>query len=164
VAEQLDHVTLAETHDLVIGFTFGIEVRATLAPTHGKGGQGVFEHLLKSQKLENPQIDRGVEPEPAFVGADGAVHLNAIAPVDLNAAPVVLPADPELDDPLGFGDALQNLFLPVTRITVQDRLHRLHHLTHGLVKFSLVRISGLDERHDVVCHCETPRDGSLTRQ
>ncbi len=54
MAEQFGHEALAEPHDFVIGFAFGIEIRAAFAAAHRQSGQGVLKNLLKSQELQNP--------------------------------------------------------------------------------------------------------------
>ena len=66
--------------------------------------QRVLEDLLEAQKLEDAQIDRGVEPEPALIRSQGRVELHTVPAVDLELALVVLPDDAELDDALGDGD------------------------------------------------------------
>lgn len=65
--------------------------------------QRIFEDLLEAEELQDAQIDRGVKSEPAFVGAEGAVKLNAITTVHLALALVVFPDNSELDDPFRDG-------------------------------------------------------------
>lgn len=45
----------------------GVEVRASLAASHGQRGQGVLEDLLKAQKLDDGQCHCGVEAQPACI-------------------------------------------------------------------------------------------------
>ena len=87
----------------------GSKSRAALAAAHGQRGQGVLEHLLEGQELEDAEVHRGVEAQPALVGADGAVHLDPEAAVDLDLALVVHPGDAEHDHALGLDDALEDL-------------------------------------------------------
>jgi hypothetical protein len=71
-------------------------------------GQGILENLLKAQKFENGQIDRGMKAEPTLVRAEGRVELDAESAVDLDFALVVFPDDAELDDALGDGGNLES--------------------------------------------------------
>src|SRR5262249_9083201 len=84
VPEQFAHEALAEAHHLVVTLAFGIEIGAALPPTHGQRRQRVLEHLLEGEKLEDAEVDRWMETEPALVRADCAVHLDAEAAVDLH--------------------------------------------------------------------------------
>ena len=59
----------------------------------------ILEHLLETQKFENTEIDRGMEPQAAFVGTKGRVELHTEATVHLNLAFVIFPSNSELDDP-----------------------------------------------------------------
>jgi len=101
MAEQLTHKALTEFHDLGIRLPFGIEIRTTLAAAHGQGGQAVFEYLLKGEKLQDAQIDTGVEAQATFVRPDSAVHLDPVSCVYLNLLLVIKPGHPEDDNPLG---------------------------------------------------------------
>ena len=109
VAVELGHEGLAEAHDLAVALALGVEVRAALAAAHGQRGEGVLEDLLEGEELEHAEVDGGMEAQAALVGADGAVHLDAVAPVDLDLALVVDPGDAEHDDALGLDDALEDL-------------------------------------------------------
>lgn len=60
--------------------------------------QGILEDLLKTQKLENGEVDGGVETQTALVWPQGGIELHAISPVDLDLVLVVLPNDTELND------------------------------------------------------------------
>ena len=48
-----------------------------------------------------------MEPETPLVRAEGGIELHPVATVDLRLILVVLPDDPELDDPLGDRDDLE---------------------------------------------------------
>ncbi len=84
--DQFGHEALAEAHDFVVALALGIEIRSALAAAHGQRGQRVLEDLLKGQELQNAEIDRRMEAQPALVGTDGAVHLDAEAAIDLDFA------------------------------------------------------------------------------
>ena len=103
-----------------VALALGVEVGAALAAAHGEGGERVLEDLLEGEELEDAEVDRGMEAQAALVGADGAVHLDAEAAVDLYLALVVDPGDAEHDDALGHADALEDLGLAVLGVLVED--------------------------------------------
>ena len=115
VALQFGHEALAEPHHLVVALALGIEVRSALAAAHGQRGQRVLEDLLERQELQDAQVDAGMEAQPALVRADGAVHLDAEAAVDLDVALVVDPRHAEHDDALGLDDAFEQTSSTGTR-------------------------------------------------
>ena len=147
VAVQLRHEALAETHHLVVAFALRIEVGAALAAAHRQGGEGVLEHLLEGQELKDAEIDRRVEPQAALVGSDGAVHLDAESPVDLNLTLVVDPGHPEQDDPLRLDDALENLAGAVLRMPFEHHRQGVGHLFDGLQKLGFVGVLGPHRGH-----------------
>ncbi len=108
VAAQLGHEALAEAHHFVVALALGIEIASALAAAHGQRGQGVLEHLFKCEEFQDSKIDRGMEAQAALVGADGAVHLDAEAAIDLDIALVIEPRHTEHNEALGLGDALQD--------------------------------------------------------
>ena len=61
------HEALAETHDFCIGFAFRIKVGAALAAAHRQRGQRILQDLLKPEKLQDGEIDGGVEAKSAFI-------------------------------------------------------------------------------------------------
>jgi hypothetical protein len=69
--------------------------------------QGILEHLLEAQELQDTEIDGRVQAKAALVGAESAVELHTVATVDLGLQLVVLPDNAELDDALGNGNDLQ---------------------------------------------------------
>ena len=150
VAAELGHEALAEAHDLVVALALGIEVRAALAAAHGERREGVLEDLLEGEELEHAEVDGRVEAQAALVGADGAVHLDAEAPVDLDLALVVDPRHAEHDDALGLDDALEDLGLAVLGMARQDGLERLGDLLDGLMELELARVLGDDVGHELL--------------
>ena len=78
VAGELGHEALAEAHDFAVALALRVEVRAALAAAHGKRGEGVLEDLLEGEELEHAEVDARMEAQAALVGADGAVHLDAV--------------------------------------------------------------------------------------
>lgn len=79
MAVQLGHERLAEAHDLLLGATLGVEVRAALAAADGQAGEGVLEDLLEAEELDDAEVDARVEAQPALIGAENAVVLHAEA-------------------------------------------------------------------------------------
>ncbi len=68
VAIELSHEALAKTHDLIVRFPLGIEIRAPFAATDGHAGQSILEDLLETKKLDNAQINGRMKPQAALVG------------------------------------------------------------------------------------------------
>ncbi|GBC86867.1 hypothetical protein HRbin12_00866 [bacterium HR12] len=147
---ELGHEGLAEPHDLGVALPLRVEVGAALAPAEGQGREGVLEHLLEGQELEEPEVDGGVEAEPALVRPDRAVHLDAVPAVDLDLPAVVHPGDPEDDDALGLDDPLEDLLLAVLGVALQGELDGLRDLPHGLVELGLARVLGYDVGHQLI--------------
>src|ERR1039458_5612172 len=108
--------------------------RTTLAAAHRQSGKGILEHLLECEELEGAKRDGWVKAEPALVRPDGAVHLDAVAAVDLHLAVAVGPGDAEHDDPFRLGHALKNLGLLVFGVLLDERPNRLSDLGYRLVK------------------------------
>src|SRR5680860_1333571 len=146
VAVQRGHEALAEPHDLVVGAALGIEVGPSLATADGHRGQGVLEDLLETQELDDPEVDGGMEPQPALVGSEGAVELNPEPAVDVDLTAIVLPGHPEDDLPLRLADAFDDLVLGELRVLGQHRAERFQHLPHGLVELHLAGVAA----HDLV--------------
>src|SRR5664280_78043 len=153
VAAQLGHERLAELHDLEVALALGVEVRAILAAAHGERRQGVLEDLLESEELEEAEVDGRMEAQAALVGADGAVHLDAEAAVDLDLALVVHPRDAEHDHALRLGDALEDLRVAILRVLGDDGLERLGDFHRGLVELRLAGVLGLQLGHVFVNEC-----------
>ncbi len=78
-----------------------------------------------------------METQSAFVRADGAVELYAVADVHLHLAFVVDPGHAEGGDALGFHDALHDLCLLKFGMLVVDVLDRGQHFSHGLQELGL---------------------------
>lgn len=120
MAVQFCHEALGEAHNLLIRFILGIEVAAALAAAHGQAGQRVFENLLEAQELDNPEVDRRMEAQAAFVGTDGTVELNAEAAVNLGITGIVHPRDTEGDAALRLNQPLENPVLHILRVAGQN--------------------------------------------
>ena len=118
---QLTHERLAEPHDFGVALALGVKVRAALAAAHGQRGQGVLEGLLEGEEFQHPQVDRGVEAQATFVRADGAVHLDTEAAIDLDLALIINPRDPEGNRAFRLADALQNARSQVVGIGLKKR-------------------------------------------
>src|SRR5450756_518162 len=127
----------------------GSKLEPPLLP-HGERGQRVLEDLLEGEELEEAEVDAGVQAQAALVGANGAVHLHAIALVDLDLALVVDPGHAEHDDPLRLGDALEDLGLAVLRLLVEHGLEGLRNLHDGLMELRLTGVLGPEFGHEFV--------------
>src|SRR5690606_33915202 len=82
VTVELGHEGLAEAHDLAVGTAARIEVGAALSAADRQSRQRVLEGLLEAQELDDSEIHRRVEPEPALVGPERGIELDAEAAVD----------------------------------------------------------------------------------
>jgi hypothetical protein len=100
VARELLHERIAESSDFVIGATFRVEVGATLGTTHVDTSEGILEDLLKSEELEDRQVDGRVKTETALVRAKSRVKLHTVATVYVGLSLIVFPNNAELDDTL----------------------------------------------------------------
>ena len=122
---QLVHKSLAEAHHLGLAFALGVKVRAALAAAHGQAGQAVLKGLLKAQKFDDRQIHRGVKTQAAFVGAQCAAVLQAVAVVHHHFALIVHPRHAEHHGALGFHHAAQHIQLLIAGIAFDHGLQRL---------------------------------------
>ena len=141
VALQFGHERLAEFHHLVVRAPLGVEIRAALAAAHRQRREAVLEGLFEGEELQDRQVDRRVEADAALVGADGAVHLHAVAAVDLDLAFVIEPGHTENDDALGFRDAFQNFHFLQYGARHDVGSQRFGDLADGLVEFRLIGIA-----------------------
>jgi hypothetical protein len=146
VPEQFRHEALTETHHLGVRFPLRIEIRTALSPAHRQGGEAVLVDLFERQEFEDPEVDRGMETQPALVGSDRARHLDPEPAVHVDLALVVHPGDPEHEDPLGLHHALDDLGGTVLRVLFEDEREGVEDLLHRLVKFRFVGILCLDFR------------------
>ena len=144
VAGELSHEGLAKTHDLSVGLALGVEVRATLAATHGQAGQGVLEDLLEAEELDDRQVHGGVEAQATLVGAESGVELDAEAAVHVDVAFVIGPRDAELELALGFDDAVDDSQVGVLGVTLREGRDGQEDLVDGLVKLGLGGITALN--------------------
>jgi hypothetical protein len=82
-----------------------------------------------------------VEAQAAFVRADGGVHLDAVAAVDLDLSFVVHPSDAEHNHALGFNDAFKQVLLGIFRIFRQKRTQTHEYFFNRLVKRLLIGVA-----------------------
>src|ERR1022692_4571187 len=106
VTAELGHEALAEAHYFVVALALGVEIRTALAAAHGQRGERILEDLFERQEFQNAEIHRGMEAQSALVGADGAVHLDAEAAINLHFALVVEPGHAEHQDSFGLRNTL----------------------------------------------------------
>ena len=74
VLVQLCDEGLAEAGDLSSRLDLRVEVRPSLASSHGQSGQTVLEDLLKAQELDDAQADCGAEPETTLQITASSMH------------------------------------------------------------------------------------------
>ena len=141
MAIELCHKALAETHDLVVRFALGIEIRTALAAADGKTGQAVLENLLKSKELDNRKIYRRMQSQTTLVRSDCGVELYSVASVDLYLAVVVHPGHTEHDHSLRLNDSLDDALLLQLRICGHYRLQRLQHFAGCLQELLLLCVA-----------------------
>ena len=141
MAVQLGHKALAEAHDLGVRLAVGVKVSAALAAAHGQAGQAVLEALLKAEELQDRQVDGGVEPQTALVGADGGVELDAVAAVDLHLTGIVHPRHAEQNDTLRLDHALDQAGLLIFGVSLNNRLEALKDFLDRLQKLLLLGVA-----------------------
>ena len=142
MAVQLGHKALAETLHFVVALALGVKVAAALAAADGQSGQAVLQNLLQTEKLNDGQVDTGMQAQAALVRANGTVKLDTIAPVDLNLTLVVHPWYTEHDDPFRLHVPFQQSGLLVFWMTIHHRLQGGQDLRGGLNKFGLMGVAG----------------------
>src|SRR6267142_7108999 len=86
-----------------------------------------------------------MEAQPSFVGADGAVHLDAESAIDLDLSEIIEPRNTEHDDALGLDDAFENAGFPIFRMPLEHQSQRVENLLDSLVEFRLGGILGLHQ-------------------
>ena len=94
-----------------------------------------------------------METDTALVGADGAVHLDAVAAVDLDFAFVVEPRHTENDDPFGFGNAFENLHLLEDRAGHDMGASDSGHLADGLMELRFTRVAAISRAMKSSTYC-----------
>ena len=82
MAPELGHERLTKAHDLLLGPSLGIEVRAALAAADGHACQRVLEDLLEAEEFDRAEQHGGMKAQTAFERAEGRVELNAKASID----------------------------------------------------------------------------------
>ena len=104
-----------------------------------------------------------MEAQAAFVGPDGAIHLDAKSAVDLCLSLIVEPRDAEHNHALRLNHALKDARIAVFRVFLQYKAKRFENLLHSLVKLRLRRIfrlNGVHDLFDVVARCGRGKNAS----
>ena len=91
-----------------------------------------------------------MEPQPALVGADGVVELEAVTSVDLHATPVVDPHHLEGETAVGFDDPLGDLVRLEFGMPVVGLLDGRQYLADGLQILAFTRVPALEFSHKFV--------------
>ena len=110
---ELRDETLAERHNLSVGFTLRIKIRSALAAADRQSGQRVLENLLKSQEFDNTDIYGRMKTDTSLVRSNGIIELYTITGVNLNLSLVVYPRYTELDLTIRLSQSLQQGFFSV---------------------------------------------------
>ena len=122
MAVQLSYEGLAESHHFIVTLSLGIKVRTTLSPAHGQSSQRVLEDLFESQKLNDRQIDSGMETETSLVWTNSRIVLDTEGTIDLNLALVINPRNTELNGTFWFSQTDHDIH--IFRVLLEDRLQR----------------------------------------
>jgi len=118
-----------------------------LPPPHGQRGERVLEDLLEGQELQDAEVDGGVGSAGRPCRGLSRCFISMRKPrFTRTVALVVDPGNAEEDDALGLDDALEDLRVACTRVTVEHERERLCDLLDGLVKLGLGRVLGLEPR------------------
>ena len=96
--------------------------------------------MLEAEKLQDAQVNRWVEAQTAFVGADGRIEFDAVALVDLYLSAVIDPRHTEYDGPFGFNHAFQDAVLRILRVVSDKRNDGLCNFLHRLNELGFIRI------------------------
>ena len=92
-----------------------------------------------------------MQAQAAFVRADGAVELHAIAAIDLHLTVVVDPRNAEHDDALGLDHTLEQSRLAVLLLVgIDDDAQRIENLGNSLDELGLLGILFLYALDDLV--------------
>ena len=120
MAKQFADECLAKPHDLPRALALRVEIGTTFATAHGQRGQRILERLLKSQKLQDGEIDRRVETNPALERPDHRRRLNPVAAIDLNISMIIDPGHAEHDDPLRLDQTIQQAMFRIARVLLDE--------------------------------------------
>ena len=137
VAVKLRHECLTEAHDLRVALSLRVKVGAALGTAHRQTGQGVLEHLLEAEELQDRGVDRRVKPDAALVRSDSRIELETVAAVDSYIARVVYPCYSESYRTLRLGHSFDYPGLHDVGALFDDRRKRLKHLSYRLMEFGL---------------------------
>src|SRR5436309_11196153 len=91
-----------------------------------------------------------MKTQATFVGTERAVHLHAKAAVHLDLSLVVDPWNTELNHSLRFHQTLKDSGVAELLASFNDRPDRLQHLSYGLKKLRLVRITFFNDFENVL--------------
>ena len=159
VTAQLGHEALAEAHDFSIRLALRIKVGAALAAADWQGSQGILEHLLKAQELDDAQIYGWMEAQAALVRSNGTVELYAVTLVYMHLACIISPRNAEHYNALRLYDTLKNSRLLILRVLLQYRSNRSQNLFYSIVELGLAWIFSLnlcDDFFNITCQNNIP--------
>ena len=122
VSEKLCHEALAESHDLTVGLAAWVKVRAALAAAHRKACKGILEGLLKTEELDDAQVNGWSKSDTALIWTDSRVKLYTVATVDMDLAIVIDPWDTEHDLSLRLYDSFNDTCCFIFWVGLDNRL------------------------------------------
>src|SRR5690606_9537776 len=137
---QLDHVRLAESHDLFVGAALGIEIRSALAAADRQPGERVLEDLLETEELDDPDVHRGMEAQPALVGPERRIELHPEPAMDPHLAAIVDPRHAEDDLAFGLANPLDQRAIEIAGMLGHDATEAFEHFGNGLVELYLTGV------------------------
>jgi len=145
VSGEFPHEGEAETTDLVVGLTLGVEIGSSLSSSHVETSESVLEDLFESQELEDGKVDGRVKTKSSLVRTENGGELNTETGVDLASTLVIFPCDTESDDSLRDHENFESIL--VFRRLLEERSESRLDLVNGLLELGLGD-SGSSVRHD----------------
>src|SRR5690625_5794996 len=112
---QLRHKRLAKPHHFGIGAAMRVEIRSALRAANGHPGKRVFKDLLKTEKLYDSQIHRGVKPQSTLIRPERGIKFHPKSAVNVHVARAIGPRHPENDRPLRAANPPQHTDIGVSR-------------------------------------------------
>ena len=106
--------------------------------------------MLESEELDDPQVNRRVKTQPAFVWADRIIELHPVSTVYLDFALVVQPGHPEHDHTVRDHNALKDFGFHKFRMLLNRGLKGCEHLLDSLMEFGLALVFFLHASDDIL--------------
>ena len=101
--------------------------------------------MLEGEELQDAGVNGWVKAKATLVRSDGAVHLDAIATIDLDLARIIDPGNAELNHPFRFDNALEDFAVPIFLVTLDDWFDGFEDFRYSLKKLRLIGIALFDD-------------------